>query len=77
MLISKRDDYRVFEEITPKGKPIWRIKIGGKKGTTITCLNSLEEATEYARQLNLDPWYSERGNTRKDRSKRYSDQKIT
>ncbi len=73
MLISKRDDYRVFEGITTKGKTIWRIKLGGKKGTTVTCLNSLEEATEYARQLNLDPWYSERGQTRKDRAGSYPD----
>ena len=76
MLIKNRDDFRVFEEINAKGITVWRVKVGGKKGSTVTSCNSLEEATENARQLNLDPWFAERGNTRKDRADRYPDRKI-
>jgi hypothetical protein len=43
-----------------------------KKGTSITSCNSLEQANETARQLNLDPWYLDRGNTRADRAAKYS-----
>ena len=76
MSIKNRDDFRVFEEFNSKGDIVWRVKVGGKKGTTVTSSKTLEEATEMARQLNLDPWYAERGNTRKDRADRYPDQKI-
>lgn len=65
-----RNDYRVYAEETVKGKAIWRIRIGGKKGTTIISCNSIEKANETARQLNIDPWYLGRGNTRADRSAR-------
>ncbi len=74
MLAKNRDDFRVFEEITTRGKQIWRIRVGGKKGTNITSLNTLEEANQMARQLNIDPWFSERGQTRKDRAGRYPDE---
>jgi hypothetical protein len=77
MLISKRDDFRVFEELTSTGKHAWRIRVGGSKGTIVYSNKSFEEATEMARQLNLDPWYAERGNTSKDRAARYPTQKIT
>ena len=67
MTTKKRNDFRVFEETTTSGKQVWRIRIGGEKGTNITTLNTLEEANEMARQLNIDPWFAERGQTRKDR----------
>jgi hypothetical protein len=71
MLAKNRNDFRVFEEETMRGKKLWVVRIGGSKGTVITCLNSLDEATETARQLNLDPWFLSRGQTRKDRADQY------
>lgn len=65
-----RDDYRVYVEETVRGKTIWRIRIGGKKGIAITSCNSLEKANETARQLNIDPWFLDRGNTLADRTAR-------
>ena len=68
MLAKKRNDFRVFQEVTTLGKTLWRIRTGGAKGHMITSLNSLAEAEETARQLNLDPWFLDRGQTRKDRA---------
>jgi len=34
----------------------------------VTSCNSVEQAAEVAQQLNLDPWYLDRGNTRADRN---------
>jgi hypothetical protein len=65
---KNRNDFRVFEERTSKGSTAWRIRVGGSKGTLITSLNTIEEANEMAKQLNIDPWYAERGQTRKDRA---------
>ena len=63
-----RNDFRVFEEVTTQGKTLWRIKIGGKRGEAITSCNSLESANTLAKNLNIDPWYFDRGNTRADRN---------
>jgi len=70
MVTKVRNDYRVYEETTQTGKTIWRIRIGGKKGTAITTCQTQEKADEVSRQLNIDPWYLDRGNTRADRNAR-------
>jgi hypothetical protein len=62
-----RNDFRVYEEINRKGETEWRIKVGGAKGETMTKCRSKEEADESARQLNIDPYYLERGYTVADR----------
>lgn len=65
-----RNDFRVFEEVTTLGKTLWRIKLGGKRGEAITSCNSVEIANELAKNLNIDPWYLDRGDTRADRNAR-------
>jgi hypothetical protein len=62
-----RNDFRVFEECNSSGKTVWRIKLGGAKGETMTTCRSKEQADEEARQLNIDPYYFDRGFTRADR----------
>jgi hypothetical protein len=65
--VKKRNDFRVFMEVTTKGKTLWRIRSGGKTGDIITNCNSENQANEIAQQLNLDPWFLVRGQTRADR----------
>ncbi len=65
-----RNDFRTFEEVTTLGKTLWRVRSGGKAGDVITSCNSLEQAEETARQLNIDPWHLGRGDTRAERNKR-------
>jgi len=62
-----RNDFRVYEEINRKEETVWRIKLGGAKGEVMTTCRSKEEADEQARQLNIDPYYFDRGYTRSDR----------
>lgn len=64
-----RNDFNVYEEVTTTGKTLWRIRSGGKRGDIITNCNSLEEASQVACQLNLDPWYLSRGETRLERNR--------
>jgi hypothetical protein len=68
MVTKVRNDFKVYEEVTTLGKTLWRIRIGGRKGDVVTSCNSVEQAAEVAQQLNLDPWYLGRGNTRADRN---------
>lgn len=65
-----RNDFKVYEEKTIAGKAVWRIRSGGKRGEVATHCESFETAAEVARQLNLDPWYLSRGDTRLERSER-------
>tara|TARA_B100000780_G_scaffold218850_1_gene157972 strand:+ start:205 stop:426 length:222 start_codon:yes stop_codon:yes gene_type:complete len=58
---SKRNDYRVHEQIRIDGTKVWKITVGGDINVT-TC-KTLEEATKTAKNLNLDPWYFDRGQT--------------
>jgi len=62
-----RNDFRVYQEQNRAGETVWRIKLGGAKGETITTCRSKEQADEEARQLNIDPYYYDRGHTLKDR----------
>ena len=66
-----RNDFRVFEELNRSGKTVWRIKIGGAAGEVITTCLSKEKADKDARQLNIDPYYYDRGHTRADRIARH------
>lgn len=62
-----KNDFRVFEEVNRKEETVWRIKVGGAKGEVMTTCRSKEEADEQARQLNIDPYYFDRGYTLADR----------
>ena len=62
-----RNDFRVFEEANSRGETVWRIKVGGAKGETMTTCRTKEEADESAKQLNIDPYYFDRGYTLADR----------
>jgi hypothetical protein len=61
---TSRNDFKVYEEVTMTGKTLWRIRSGGKRGDVATNCNTESEAKEIARQLNLDPWFLHRGDTR-------------
>lgn len=62
-----RNDFRVFEEANRKGETVWRIKIGGAKGETMTTCRTKKEADAQAQQLNIDPYYFDRGYALADR----------
>jgi hypothetical protein len=72
MTNKPRTDYRVYEEITTQGKTLWRIRSGGKRGDIITSCNSVDEANEISVQLNIDPWFLYRGQTRRDALARHA-----
>ena len=63
-----RNDFRVFEAVTRRGKRVWKVKTGGNRGDCISTCNSVNEATELARNLNIDPYFLDRGQTRSDRN---------
>jgi hypothetical protein len=63
-----KNDFKVYQEVTTTGKTIWRIRSGGRRGDVATNCNSEFEATEITRQLNLDPWFLSRGDTRVERN---------
>ena len=65
--MKSRNDFRVYEEKSTQGNTVWRIKVGGAKGEVMTTCRSKEQAVEEARQLNIDPYYFDRGHTRADR----------
>ena len=68
MVNKVRNDFRVFEETNTKGDTIWRVRVGGKRGDVSISSYNQDEATETARQLNIDPWFLGRGQTRADRN---------
>lgn len=65
-----RNDFKVYEEKDKQDRKIWRIRSGGRNGDVATHCRSVNEANEVARQLNLDPWYLSRGDTRLERNAR-------
>jgi hypothetical protein len=67
---TARNDFKVYEEETMTGNIIWRIRSGGKRGDVATNCKTEKEANEIARQLNLDPWFLHRGDTRAIRNAR-------
>ena len=68
MVTKMRNDFKVYEEKDKRGDPIWAIRTGGRKGDLSTYCRTIQEADETARQLNLDPWFLERGDTRAERN---------
>jgi len=44
--------------------------VKGKKGEAITSCTSLESANTLAKNLSINPWYFERGDTRAERNAR-------
>jgi hypothetical protein len=69
MKAHKRTDFKVYKETTRMGGTSWRVRSGGPTGDVTTNCKSLEAAEKLADQLNLDPWFLDRGNTRADRAK--------
>ena len=68
MVTKMRNDFKVYEETDRNGAVIWRIRSGGRRGDIATNCTSEAKATEVARQLNLDPWFLSRGDTRAERN---------
>ena len=60
---NKRSDYRVIETTRQNGKQVWKVIVGGE---SVTTCNTQERADYLAKNLNLDPWFLDRGNTRAD-----------
>ena len=57
MKASLRNDFRVFETVTPNFESRWEIRTSGSKGDRITTCRSAEEAQEQCKALNLNPYY--------------------
>jgi len=70
MVKKAHNDFRVQEEKRRTGETVWRVRSGFNYGHPITTCQTQEKAEEIARQLNIDPWYLDRGNTRADRAAR-------
>lgn len=64
-----RNDFKVYEEKNIWGKTVFRVRTGGRRGDVVTNAYNREDAEEFARQLNIDPWFFERGQTVADRNK--------
>ena len=63
MQTNKRNDYKVIETTRRTGEQVWKVTVGGDPITTCT---TFEQAEQLAKNLNLDPWFLDRGNTRAD-----------
>ena len=59
-----RKDFTVNEYVNKQGETRWQVISGG---TVVTVCRALKEAQEIATNLNIDPWFLDRGNTRADR----------
>jgi len=73
MKAHMRNDYKVYEDTNRKGELVWRIRAGDINGATITTSKSKEAAIEQARNLNIDPYFYERGQTRAERVAAYNE----
>jgi|TARA_B110000914_G_C15087862_1_gene275924 hypothetical protein len=65
-----KNDYTVSEWHNVKGEQRWRVLVGG--GDVVTVCHSLEKAQHIAKNMNIDPWFLDRGNTRADRVAAYN-----
>lgn len=65
MRTEKRNDYRVIETTRQTGEQVWKVIVGGD---SITTCNTQERAEYLAKNLNSDPWFLDRGQTRADRN---------
>lgn len=68
-MIKNRQDYKVYEEKDIRGNTLWRIRSGGKRGDVATNCKTQAEAEQIAHELNQDPWFLHRGDTRRERNK--------
>ena len=59
------NDFKVSEWTTTYGEPRWRVMVGGTD--VVSVCRSLEQAQTLAKNLNKDPWFLDKGNTRADR----------
>jgi hypothetical protein len=63
-----RNDYTVLETRNYRGEVRWKVRIGGslklKDGYTVTTCKTKEDADYQAQQLNIDPYFFSRGQTR-------------
>jgi|TARA_B110000259_G_scaffold36755_1_gene41524 hypothetical protein len=67
---ENRTDYKVVESTrTLTGAKTWTVMVGGD--IRVTTCNTPEHAYELAKNLNLDTYFLERGQTRADRIKAY------
>tara|TARA_B110000503_G_scaffold139136_1_gene226826 strand:+ start:65 stop:280 length:216 start_codon:yes stop_codon:yes gene_type:complete len=64
-----RKDFIVDEYINKQGELRWRVISGG---TVVTICRALKEAQELVTNLNIDPWFLDRGFTRADRAAAYN-----
>ena len=73
---ENRTDYKVVEGTrTSTGAKTWTVMVGGD--IRVTTCNKPEHAYELAKNLNLDPYFLERGQTRADRIKAYDKISVT
>jgi hypothetical protein len=67
-MAKKRQDFKVYEERSGVGKTLWRIRSGGCNGDVATNCKTQLEAECIANELNKDPWFLHRGDTRRERN---------
>ena len=68
---SKRTDFKVIPHKDLRGNARWKVMIGGTE--TVTICHTEQQANELAKNLNLDPWYLDRNQTRADRIASYNE----
>jgi|GEM_PF-2070718 len=64
-----RNDFTILETNRTTGQKIWQIILGGK---AITVCVTEKQAVDLAKNLNLDPYFLNRGQTRSDVAARYN-----
>lgn len=61
---ENRNDYRVTETTRRTGEQVWKVTVGGS--LVVSTCTTFARAQELAKNLNADPWFLDRGNTRAD-----------
>ena len=64
-----RKDFTVNEYVNKQGETRWQVICGG---SVVTVCRALKESQELATNLNIDPWFLDRGHTRADRIAAYN-----
>jgi hypothetical protein len=71
-MTKMRNDYKVYEYRSTNEPDIlqWQIRIGESSRTpeVVSTFRVYDKAIETAKQLNIDPWFYDRGQTRADRN---------
>ena len=65
MKLKNRNDFKVIKTTRRTGEQVWKVTVGGD---SITTCNTQERAEYLAKNLNSDPWFLDRGQTRADRN---------